>query len=235
MALHAGASIVERLDHEKTSLIDRRTLHVHVHPAIIIPCPGKPLVKDIQVKKPMVMQQRSIGIHVRGAPILPLHYRHPITKVSCIAPSRGVGLLTRARDVMVGAIPISNGTSPFLKVPAPCVSSRVQVLPTLGDVMPTVFGLDRGQPFIKTEGLLEPAVIGIRPIHMDMPCHAAIMHRRKSWIMKLHDPLEAAFISRLSRSLQMMSAIGRRNRVSMTHAPSTGFLMLHPRQSSLSR
>ena len=181
------------------------------------------------------MQQPSIGIHVRGASILPLHHRNPIAKVSCIAPSRGVGLLARARDVMVGAIPISNGTSSFLKVPAPCVSRRVQVLPALGDVMPTLFGLDRGKPFVETEGLPEPAVIGIRPFHMDMPCQAAIMHRRKSWIMKLHDLLEAAFISRLCRSLQMMSATGRRNRVSMTHVPSTGFLMLHPRQSSLSR
>ena len=143
------------------------------------------------------MQQPSIGIHVRGAPILPLHHRHPITKVSCIAPSRGVGLLAGARDVMVGAILISNGTSPFLKVPAPCVSRRVQVLPTLGDVMPTIFRLDRGKPFVETEGLLEPSAIGIRPIHMDMPCQVAIVHRRKSWSMKLHDLPEATFIGRL--------------------------------------
>ena len=101
--------------------------------------------------------------------------------------------------------------------------------------MPTVFGLDRGKPFVETEGLPEPAVIGIRPIHMDMPRQVAIAHGRKSWGMKLHDPIEATFVSRLSRWLQMMSATGRRNRVSMTHAPSTGFLMLHPRQSSLSR
>jgi len=83
--LDTSLPVVERLDSGKSSSVQWLALHVDMMPAPVIASTRIAFMKDIEVKKPAPVDVPSIQADMGVQPVLPLHDRDAIAKVTSVA------------------------------------------------------------------------------------------------------------------------------------------------------
>lgn len=145
-ALDACLTVVEGLDHREARRVRRTPIPIDVGPAARIAGTRQPLVKNVEVLKPLAVQDRPVVAQVRRASVFGLRDRDPVSKVARVAPRTVAAGRAVRGDMAVATVEVAHRAAPLLVVAAPRIALCVRVAPIGRDVMPAVARLYRRRP-----------------------------------------------------------------------------------------